>query len=386
VDAAAVLGVPIPKEIVQAIKEPSASYLIISIGMGSIYLYLLTKEADWNVLLKMRDVIQRWISIPQLAGRIVAQIQFSLHIPNEAVAKVIAESKGLAEQDFYKNSNTPDRIWAEACYMRWWLTQAQQSGEDGTFFGAETFGFVKLLDEFNWVSSDMAGWKAGGVLDLAMAELPQKINNVHKRISRLIACYLIYRNGSKKELCEAARKFGIELSFQVPENPLQYWIVYAVVLMISVYIGVCASAVGYDLLAGQGLNLAQDQNRTLAWIMYTLSNYGLAILVILSFRFAARSLRIDFHPSHLITYCWTFLVAFFAGPLGLTLAVHFFGEGESLTTPLYQLYFVMLKWGLGPALVSVYISYYLDRQTFQDLPDIDQLYSGGSQTALALPR
>jgi hypothetical protein len=27
--------------------------------------------------------------------------------------------------------------------------------------------------------------------------------------------------------------------------------------------------------------------------------------------------------------------------------------------------------GLGPALVAVYASYYLDRQTFQDLPNID---------------
>ena len=31
----------------------------------------------------------------------------------------------------------------------------------------------------------------------------------------------------------------------------------------------------------------------------------------------------------------------------------------------------MLRWGLGPALVSVYISYYLDRQTCHDLPVVD---------------
>jgi hypothetical protein len=31
----------------------------------------------------------------------------------------------------------------------------------------------------------------------------------------------------------------------------------------------------------------------------------------------------------------------------------------------------MLRWGLGPALVTVYISYYLDRQSCSDLPDID---------------
>ncbi|MGY4349560.1 hypothetical protein ACVWXM_006053 [Bradyrhizobium sp. GM7.3] len=38
---------------------------------------------------------------------------------------------------------------------------------------------------------------------------------------------------------------------------------------------------------------------------------------------------------------------------------------------LASLYFAMLRWGLGPALVTVYISYYLDRQSCSDLPDID---------------
>jgi hypothetical protein len=36
-----------------------------------------------------------------------------------------------------------------------------------------------------------------------------------------------------------------------------------------------------------------------------------------------------------------------------------------------QIFYEMLQWGFGPALVAVYISYYLDRQTCHDLPDID---------------
>jgi hypothetical protein len=39
--------------------------------------------------------------------------------------------------------------------------------------------------------------------------------------------------------------------------------------------------------------------------------------------------------------------------------------------PLLQVFYYTLKWGLGPALVAVYISYYLDRQTCHDLPDIN---------------
>jgi hypothetical protein len=139
----------------------------------------------------------------------------------------------------------------------------------------------------------------------------------------------------------------------------------------SVYIGVFASAISYDLFTGKGLSFDQDSNRTLAWVMYTLCNYGLAIFVILLIRLTTQSLQLSVNKSYLITYCWTFLAAFVVGPLGLTTAVHFFGEGQLPDTPIAQLYFGMLKWGVGPALVSVYISYYLDRQTCQDLPDID---------------
>jgi hypothetical protein len=366
------LPVTIPKQALQAIEEQSAPYLLVVTAMGLLYLYLLTKEAEWNFLLAMRDMIQRWISIPQLTGRIITQIRFSLRVPKEAIAKVVASSRGVGKQDFRKDSNSPDRIWAETCYMRWWLTQGHDSGENTTFFSEESFGFVKLLDEFQRASSDMERWKLGGaIVDLAIADLPQRIKDLHNRISRLVACYLIYRNGSRKELCGAARNFGVDLSDPLPENPLRYWIVYAAVLTASVYIGVYISAIGYDLLTGKGLNFDQDQNRALSWIMYTLCNYGLAIFLILIFRLAGRSFQLDLNQSHLIIYCWTFLVAFIAGPIGLTLAVHLFGESRFSEMPLHLLYFHMLRWGLGPALVAVYISYYLDRQTCHDLPAVD---------------
>ena len=365
-------GIPLPKELLSALGDPSAPYLLVVGAMGAVYVYLLSKEAEWNVLLVMRGLIQRWISIPQLAARIVSQIRLLLRVPKEAIAQVIGDSKGIAEQDFRKDSNTPDRIWAETCYMRWWLIQGHDSGEDATFFSEESFAFGKLLEEFHGVSSDVVRWKSGnGDLDLAVAELPRKIKDLHNRISRLVACYLIYRNGSRQELHEAAHNFGIDISDPVTENPLRYWIIYAVALAASVYLGVCVSAIGYDLFNGK-LDLAQDQNRTVAWIMYTFCNYGLVIFVILLLRLMARLLQIDSNQSHLITYCWTFLVALVVGPLGLTIAVHFFGEGNYRQMPLDDLYFHMLRWGLGPALVSVYISYYLDRQTCHDLPVIDQ--------------
>jgi hypothetical protein len=362
----------VPENILRAVKEQSAPYLFIITAMGAVYLYLLRKETPWNVLLMMRDVIQSWISVPQLAKQILAQIRFSLRVPPHVLSKVIASSTGVVEQDFHKDPNTPDRIWAETCYMKWWLTQGQDAGEDATFFTEESFGFDKLMGEFQQAARAMGEWKSGSAADsLVTSILAQTIKDLHNRFSRLVACYLIYRNGSRKELRREAEQFGIEINDPISENPLRYSIVYIIALIASIYVGVHASAIGYDLLTGKGLVMAQDPNRALAWIMYSLCNYGLAIVVILLLRFIAISRGGGLNQSHLVTYCWTFLVAFLVGPSGLTIAVHIFGPEKFSSMPLDQLYYDMLKWGLGPALVSVYISYYLDRQTCTDLPDIE---------------
>jgi hypothetical protein len=372
IDTASMFGGDvIPKNILDAVKDQSASYLTIFAAIGAVYLYLLTKEAQWNVLLIVRDLIYRWISIPQLASQIVAQIRFALHVPQDAIAAVIASSAGVGEQDFRKDSCTPDRLWAETCYMKWWITQGQEAGEDATFFTEESFGFDKLLGELEQTSRDLSAWKSGARADLALAGLFDKIKELHNRFSRLVACYLIYRNGSRKELCTEARKFGLEINDTVPSYPLRYWIVYVIVLIFAVYVGVYASAIACDLVRGQGFNLAQNPQRAVQWIMYSMSNYGLAIIAILLFRSVLQYMGPAFNQSHLITYCWTFLVALVVGPLGLTIAVHFFSHSQNATLPPQFLYYTMLKWGLGPALVSVYISYYLDRQTYQDLPNID---------------
>jgi hypothetical protein len=361
----------IPGTILQAAKDQSAPYLIVIAAMGAVYLYLLTKEAEWNVLLMMRDVIHTWISVPQLAKQIIAQIRFSLRVPGEALPCVIASSPEVVEGDFHKGPNTPDRMWAEICYMRWWLTQRHDGGNDATFFTEDSFGFEKLMDESQTASYTMVRWKSGTAVDLVTTTFTQAIKDLHDRFARLVACYLIYRNGSRKILCAEAKKLGVDVDVPVLDNPLRYWIVYVIALIFSVYIGVIVSAIAYDFIDGKGIILRQDPNRLQAWVLYSLCNYGLAIVIVLLLRWMVNWLGGSVSQSHLITYCWTFLVAFVVGPAGLAGAVYFFGQGGYQGTSYPDLYFTMLRWGLGPALVSVYISYYLDRQTCSDLPDID---------------
>jgi hypothetical protein len=365
------LSAVIPEPILQAVKDQSAPYLTIVAAMGAVYLYLLTKEADWNVLLMMRDIIHTWISVPQLAKQIIAQIEISLRVPKEQVSKVIASSPEVVEGDFEKAPKSPDRMWAEICYMNWWLTQRRNSGKDATFFTEASFGFDNLTRESATASWTMAKWKSGSPADLILTEFTQTIKDLHGRFTRLVACYLIYRNGSRKNLCDEAKEFGVDVDAPVHENPLRYWIVYVIALIFAVYVGVYISAVAYDFIDDKGIVLTQDANRLQAWVLYSFCNYGLAIVIVLFLRWMVNALGNGVSQSHLITYCWTFLVAFIVGPAGLTVPVHFFGQVPLQGMPYPELYFRMLRWGLGPALVSVYISYYLDRQTCSDLPDID---------------
>jgi hypothetical protein len=369
--AAATSGLPeAVKDGFQAIMDDTAPFLLIVVIMGGLYWYLLTKEAPWNVLLIVRDTIRSWISVPGLAKDIVERIQSTLRVPADAMAEVSANSEGVGEQDFHKDRNTPDRQWAETCYMKWWLTPRQESGNDATFFKEESYGFGDLVREFRLTALAMRACKSRDDAAPPLAEVAVTVKDLHEKFSRLIACYLIYRNASKQNLCAQARKFGIDMSVNEAENPLRYWIMYVIALAFAVYVGVYASAIGYDWFVFGVLNPVQDPGRALTWVLYSLTNYGLAIILILLIR-----LVIPSGASRLITYCWTFLAAFVVGPLGLTVAVHYFGPDRLREMTLLDLYFNMLKWGFGPALVCVYISYHLDLQTCGDLRAIKQSYS-----------
>src|SRR5260221_11026738 len=82
----------------EAARGESPSYLLINAGIGAIYLYLLTREAQWNVLLMMRKTIHSWSSIPDLARKIVAQIHPWLNVPPPAIAERVAGAPGLSWQ------------------------------------------------------------------------------------------------------------------------------------------------------------------------------------------------------------------------------------------------------------------------------------------------
>jgi len=204
--------------------------------------------------------------------------------------------------DFDKGENTPERIWAQTCYMKWWLTQGKGAGEDGIFFTEPSFGFEDLRGQFDKAGTRMRAWRADRPVEVE--ELVDKIKALHNKFARLVACYLVYRNASRDALDAEAREFGIEpTSHAAGENPVKYWIVYALALVTSVYVGVYACGIAYDWMTGAGFVPDQDFERVQSWIMYSLSNFGVAIIAILLLRIASPYLGLGVHQTHLLTYC-----------------------------------------------------------------------------------
>jgi hypothetical protein len=334
----------------------------------------------------MRDLIHGLISIPSLARDMVEQIQDGLCVPEDAVVKVTRRWPSVDAQDFSKDKNTIDRKWAEICYMRWWLEEKKGSKKDATFFAEKSFSFKRLLVNFKKVDEGIKflaqfdngaeGIERPDPTELVdrLAELHQNLSELHKNFARLVACYLIYRNGDRRRLIGEAGKFGIVLEGPTQENPLVYSIVYIITLMACVYVGVYLSAVLFDwLYNGNTLGEAiagQDGANVHSWIIYSAGNYGLTIILILTLRMGARAVGIG--TDHLITYCWTFLIALLTGPFILAiLAKYLYPIEPYASMPPLALFYKMLVWGLGPALISVYITYYLDRQTSSDMTKID---------------
>jgi hypothetical protein len=158
---------------------------------------------------------------------------------------------------------------------------------------------------------------------------------------------------------------------------LKYIAIYLITISLSVYFGVYMSAICFDIFSGADAEhiIHQDLQRVLQWVTYSAANYGLSISVILAIRFIEWSFVEKERKSgdvYLLTYCWTFLIAFFVGPLGLVLAAKYFQVPQYVNIGLLDAMAGTLKWGIGPAIIAVFISYYMDRQTSSALPDIRQ--------------
>ncbi len=363
------------KQVLDAVNNESAPYLLIVFFIAALYLYLLHKEAEWNILLMLRDVIHIWIAIPTRVRSIVAQIMVSFAVPTPFAGEIVNEQLGVRKEDFEKDPTTFERQWAELSYIQMWLTRQLGSGEAGFFDDAEV-KLDALLAEYADLSAEVVRFREDPPSHAsdARALLP-RAKMLRGKLARVVGCYLVHQYGVDERLDYAAKEFGLPVKQVSNENPLKYIFIYLIALSLCVYIGVYVSAIAFDLLAGKSLEYAlstQDDELVWRWISYSAANYGLAIGVILVIRYIAWTSSTRANVAYLWTYCWTGMVAGLVGPLGLAILVVLYRVPRFADMSFISIFGTELKWGVGPAVIAVFISYYMDRQTSSALPDINQ--------------
>jgi hypothetical protein len=363
------------RQLIDAANEDTAPYLLIVCLMAALYLYLLHKEAEWNILLMLRDLIHIWIAIPTRIRSIVAQMMVSFSVPEPFAGAITSGQVGVRTEDFEKDPSTFERQWAELSYIQLWLTRQLGSGEAG-FFDDGEFKLDALLAEYAVLSADVVGFREDPSSHAAdVRALLPRAKALRGKLARVVGCYLVHQYGVNERLVGAANEFGVPVKRGANENPLKYIFIYLIALALSVYIGVYVSAIAFDLLTGVSLEKTlstQDDELVWRWISYSAANYGLAISVILLIRYIAWTSSATTNVAYLWTYCWTGLVAGLVGPLGLAIMVKLYNVPRFEGMPFISIFGAELKWGVGPAIIAVFISYYMDRQTSSALPDINQ--------------
>ena len=347
------------------------TYLAVIITASGLFLTLLRLETSWNPLLTARDIVYKWVAIPRLVNEIVELARDQLKIKGSA-RRSVSESKDLGVDlgDFEKNEMTIDRAWAELCYVDWWLRGKSLQRHGKTFFSEESFSWNDLSDRFNLLKGSMATLK--GTPDIA-----NSIKQHREKLNRIAACYLVYMNSRRTALVEAAEEFGIDLGEPASANPLWYSAIYIVALVFSVYLGTYISAVLYDCANGKALlQAAADPDFSVIQrrVAFAFGDYGVPIIGVLLLRNFVWRLNPVNGYSMATTYAWILLFASVLSTVGLSVMIELFNTSSANSSANSSNFFSicqrMLRWSVGPALICLYINYYLDRQTDPCLTEI----------------
>jgi hypothetical protein len=191
------------KKVQPFIENGSPSYFLIVVLMALVFIGLLHWENEPNPIVIFRNTIQIWIRIPFLVQRIAYLVKNSLAVPAEAIDSVVGydNTPSVHKDDYEKHPQTIDRQWAEVSYIKWWLDK-RNDDEDGTFFGEDSFGWIPLQDEYRACAKTISAARSEGNAGSQEARIllndlaSERLERLHPKFARLIACYLVYKNGS----------------------------------------------------------------------------------------------------------------------------------------------------------------------------------------------
>jgi hypothetical protein len=361
--------------------------MVVVLGVAALVI-LLRIEHEWNPFFILRRVVRASVSIPELANCITVAARDQLAVPADERTQVASDPNNHIDiGDFDKDKQSVDRVWAELCYLRRWLTRNRDQGPHLTFFNEPSFAWDKLERDFGKLHRQIVPLKHALEEKNAFGreffeEIASRIEKLRRQYCRLLAYFIVFKNDTKRAALRDAKDVGVRIeNSETRANPLPYVLLFAVTILISINLGVWLSAVLWDLFnpaaaAAAAAPTPADVNLTTRWVYYGLVAYGTPIAVALLLRLVGWSYDHEQPSSYLNSYATIFITALCVSVAALSLATEF-SPGPNAGKPFLDLLYSNFKWGWVPALICVYVVYHVDRQIDPLLPDVGTLGGEG---------
>jgi hypothetical protein len=385
-----IIDIEAPQYVRKAIEDlandSKMSFPVVVVLAGVVFVGLLRFERDWNPFFMLRRIVWSWVSIPQLVNLIMDAARNDLKVPHDSRTKVAEKNPTVAIGDFDKDKHSVDRKWAELCYVQQWLTDKRDENSHNTFFNEPNFFWQSQEASYAELRAQIAQLKKPSVKRVIkprdelgariFQDTATKIETLRRQYCRLAACFIVFRNETRRAAINEANVFGAVVpSIVVRANPLRYVIIFIAAILVSIYIGVWLSSTMWDVTHGDfTFGSPQDPNLVTRWTFYSLTTYGTPIVVVLLLRYLGWTHDREQPASYLISYAEIFMAALCVSVVSLALTIKFSPFPNPFSDlPLSELVFSRFKWGVSPALVCVCVIYHVDRQIDPSLPDIGSL-------------
>lgn len=356
--------------------QPLAYPLVIVVCAG-FFATLLRWEHSWNIVLIIRTLIYRWAAVPRKVRGLSDDIKVSLTVPADARAAVVADPAlpAVDDGDFGKDRQTMDRQWAEASYLYFWLKRQRRTGKHSTFFNEPSLlweshdGVPGVAEEYNRLARPYERIKAGESLDdlardnIGKYRTADEISNLHRKLRRIVACFLVYRNAREADLRSDALALGIPTDKPLPPSPVRLILIFAFSVLFSVLIGAFVSPILYDYgTTGNVGDIFGDY--VWKWSVYSVGVTCVPLFLLLCMRHIMNRLYPRTTGFHLDSYAGYALFGLVAAGAVLTILSH--DQPRFANSGLLDIFFTQSKWGAVTALLCAYVGYRLDKHaTFE---------------------
>jgi hypothetical protein len=353
------------------------SWLVTVVGITIGFFYLLKTDFPGNVIYQFRSLVYSSISVPFACKRICEQIQHSLDVP-EHYQQALANDTDLhiAVGDFGLSATDVLRQWAEIAYLDRWIRTQKEAFPSCEIFSDASFASPKVHNQFIALRELMYLYSAEQPDAESLAAITELLKELRSHHARYVSCLLLTQAGNRLEFYKACKNVGIDPGPVSPGNPIVYSALYVVVLATTVVLGPYLFAVAYDIFLGVGVNGAifdQNTDYMKRWLISGLAVYFSPIFFILLIRNVAWQISPIRTYASLVTYAWVFVAAFIISTTGGVIARVALHRSEFVAwEQVAESLWITMPWSIGPALNSLYINYYLDRQADPAKEDIVQ--------------